>query len=325
MAPLQHARATVIKLHGDYLDVEAMRNTSAELAAYDPAVQDLLARVLDEYGVIVLGWSGEWDTALAHAIEDCPSRRYPTYWAAYQGRISPVGRRLLAARTGHLVPIPDADTFCTGLRDNVRALARMAGPPPTRAVAIATLKRNLRPGRRIEVFDQINTVTRRTIERLTDDRYPVQIGATTNEKFAAELERQLASYDADTDVLAALVATATFHGGPDTDVLVLRAVRRVAELPRVMGSLSSGPGERAPLPGAAAGDLRGRRGQPRGPAGTASGANHLGHAGRLRGRDAAGVVPAPLARVPACRRAPAPAPVPAEPSPDMAGQPLPQD
>jgi len=37
MAPLQHARATVIKLHGDYPDVEAMRNTPAELAIYDPA------------------------------------------------------------------------------------------------------------------------------------------------------------------------------------------------------------------------------------------------------------------------------------------------
>jgi hypothetical protein len=58
MAPLQHARATVIKLHGDYLDVEAMLNTPAELATYDPAVRGLLARVLDEYGLIVLGWSG---------------------------------------------------------------------------------------------------------------------------------------------------------------------------------------------------------------------------------------------------------------------------
>ena len=220
MAPLQHARATVIKLHGDYLDVDAMRNTPTELATYDPMMRDLLARVLDEYGLIVLGWSGDWDTALVRAIEDCPSRRYPTYWAAYQGQISAVGRRLLDDRAGHLVPIADADTFCTDLRDNVRSLARMADPPPTRAVAVATLKRNIRPGRRIEAFDQINTVTGRTIERLTGDRYPVHIGAPSNEELAAELERQLASYDADTDVLAALAATATFHGEADTDALI---------------------------------------------------------------------------------------------------------
>jgi hypothetical protein len=243
MAPLQHARATVIKLHGDYLDVDAMRNTPAELAAYDPAMQDLLARVLDEYGLIVLGWSGEWDIALARAIEECPSRRYPTYWAAYQGRISAAGSRLLANRAGYLVPIAAADTFCTGLRDNVRTLARMADPPPTRAVAVATLKRNLRPERLVDAFDQINITTSHTIERLTQDRYPVRTGATTNEELAPELERQLTSYDADTDVLAALAATAAFHGDADTDALVVRAVRRVAEVPRDLGSFLEALGD----------------------------------------------------------------------------------
>jgi hypothetical protein len=198
--------------------------------------------VLDEYGLIVLGWSGDWDTALARAIEDCPTRRYPTYWAAYQGRISPAGSRLLANRAGYLVPIADADTFCTGLRDNVHALARMADPPPTRAVAVATLKRNLPPERRIEAFDQINAVTSSTIERLTNDRYPVHMGPTTNEEFAAELERQLASYDADTDILAALAATAAFHGDADTHALVLRAVHRVAEVPRVMSTFQEALG-----------------------------------------------------------------------------------
>jgi hypothetical protein len=51
-------------------------------------------------------------------------------------------------------------------------------------------------------------------------------------QICAELEWQLASYDADTDVLAAVAATVAFHGGADTDALVLRAVRRVAEVPR---------------------------------------------------------------------------------------------
>lgn len=236
MAPLQHARATVIKLHGDYLDVEAMRNTPTELAAYNPAMGELLARVLDEYGLIVLGWSGDWDTALVRAIQDCPSRRYPTYWAAYHGNISPVGRALLADRAGHLIDIDGADSFCTGLRDKVSVLAAMADPPPTRAVAIATLKRNLTAGRWIDVFDELNVATTRSIERLTHDRYPVRIAATTDDQMAVELERQLADYDTDTDTVTALAATATFHGGTDPDDLVLRAARRLAEPPRMTGA-----------------------------------------------------------------------------------------
>lgn len=240
MAPFQHARATVIKLHGDYLDVQAIRNTPAELAAYEPAMNGLLARILDEYGLITLGWSGEWDTALIHAIEDCPTRRYPTYWAAYRGLMSPAAMALLATRAGHLIPIDGADSFCNDLRDKVNALARLADPPPTRAVAVATLKRNLRPGRHVELFDQINSITGRTIGRFTDDNYPIHIAGITNEQGTAELGRQLAGYDSDTDILAALAATATFHAvdtnGAHTDDLVLRAVRRLAEPPRLAGA-----------------------------------------------------------------------------------------
>jgi len=193
----------------------------------------LLARVLDEYGLLVLGWSGEWDTALVRAIQNCPSRRYPTYWAAYRGRISPAARTLLAGRRGYLIPTDGADSFCTALRDKVSVLSAMADPPPTRAVAIATLKRSLAAGRRIDAFDQVNLATTRTIERLTTERYPVYLGGSTNDQLAAELERQLADYDTDTDLLTALAATATFHGGPGTDDLVLRSARRLAEPPRM--------------------------------------------------------------------------------------------
>lgn len=77
--PLAHSRCTVIKLHGDYLDTR-LKNTPEELATYDPRIDKLLDRVLDEYGLIVCGWSAEWDTALRSAIERCPNRRFTTYW-----------------------------------------------------------------------------------------------------------------------------------------------------------------------------------------------------------------------------------------------------
>lgn len=68
MSPLQHTAATVIKLHGDYADL-LQRNTVDELTAYPPEWDVLLDRVLSEYGLLISGWSADWDHALVAALE----------------------------------------------------------------------------------------------------------------------------------------------------------------------------------------------------------------------------------------------------------------
>jgi hypothetical protein len=81
MTPLAHAPATVIKLHGDYADL-LMRNTVDELDSYPAEWDALLDRVLEEYGLIVSGWSADWDKALvaAHRRVRSRRRRYPLFW-----------------------------------------------------------------------------------------------------------------------------------------------------------------------------------------------------------------------------------------------------
>ena len=54
--PLIHTRCCVIKLHGDYLDTR-IRNTQAELDSYPAEFNRLLDRILDEFGLVVCGWS----------------------------------------------------------------------------------------------------------------------------------------------------------------------------------------------------------------------------------------------------------------------------
>jgi hypothetical protein len=95
MLPLHLAPVTVIKLHGDYLDTR-VKNIPEELAHYDPAFDLLLDRALDEYGLVVCGWSATWDDALRTAIMRCPSRRFTAYWAT---RGDGVGGRAHSART----------------------------------------------------------------------------------------------------------------------------------------------------------------------------------------------------------------------------------
>lgn len=107
LTPLPHAPITVIKLHGDYADLD-MRNTVDELIAYPAAWDALLDRILDEYGLLISGWSAEWDKALVAALERGPSRRYPLYWDARSSR-GPSALRLLAQHRGVVVPASSAD------------------------------------------------------------------------------------------------------------------------------------------------------------------------------------------------------------------------
>jgi hypothetical protein len=154
MTPLVHAQATIFKLHGDYADLE-MKNTVSELSSYPSEWESLLDRVLDEYGLLISGWSAEWDSALVNALLENPSRRYPLYWDSRSGR-GPAAANLLATRNGTLIPSDSADVLFKGILERVDVLDSLAESPLTSALAIGRLKRFLpQPSRRIELTDLI--------------------------------------------------------------------------------------------------------------------------------------------------------------------------
>ena len=141
--PLVHAKCTVIKVHGDYLD-ERVKNTDAELEAYSPAMDALLDEVFDKFGLFVVGWSGEWDMALRNALTRAPSRRYPFYWAA-RGPIGGLAQDLIEQRGGRSFQIEDADSFFVKLQNTLEALRQASRPHPLSVeMAIALAKRYCR-------------------------------------------------------------------------------------------------------------------------------------------------------------------------------------
>lgn len=144
--PLTHARCTVIKVHGDYLDTR-IKNTEAELASYGTAMNALLDQVFDNFGLTVVGWSGEWDTALRDAILRQPNRRYAMYWAS-RGKIAPLAETLLFQRGGRCFEIVDADTFFKTLEQQLEALKQASRPHPMSVeMAIGLAKRYCREDR----------------------------------------------------------------------------------------------------------------------------------------------------------------------------------
>jgi hypothetical protein len=165
LTPLPHASVTVIKLHGDYAELD-MRNTVEELGTYPAEWDRLLDRVFDEYGLVVSGWSADWDGALVAALERRQSRRYPFYWDSRSSR-GETARRLLHQHGITVVPAKSADELFTGLVQRVEALARLAEPPLTTAMAVARLKRYLPdPVRRIDLHDLVTEAVAKASEKI---------------------------------------------------------------------------------------------------------------------------------------------------------------
>jgi hypothetical protein len=166
MRPLAHAKATVIKLHGDYQDL-GTRNTPDELAHYPQEWQTLLQQVFDEYGLVIAGWSADWDTALVGAQEATPNRRYPLYWDSRSSR-GEAAQRILTNRQGRVIEASGADAMFQELLGSIEALDRLSQPPLTTAMAVERLKRYMPdPTRRIDLHDLIMQAAAEAASRIT--------------------------------------------------------------------------------------------------------------------------------------------------------------
>ncbi|WP_417385956.1 SIR2 family protein [Gimesia sp.] len=140
--PLIHQECVIIKLHGDYKDTR-IKNTIGELSEYDVSVDELLDRIVDEFGFVFCGWSAQWDPALYKAFERSRNRRFTSYWAS-RGKPSEKAQKLLHSRAGEYIQIKDADSFFNELAEKVISLEEFQKPHPLSvASAAATVKRLL--------------------------------------------------------------------------------------------------------------------------------------------------------------------------------------
>ncbi|MET0886841.1 MAG: SIR2 family protein [Mycetocola sp.] len=226
MAPLAHSGATVIKLHGDYRDLGS-RNTLSELSEYPVAWTGLLDQVFDEYGLIVSGWSADWDVALAGALEQSTSRRYPLYWDQRSSR-GETAKRLLASRSGIVLPTSSADDLFVELVESLDALDRLSAPPLTTAMAIARLKRYLPdPVRRIDLHDLVMGVVDGVVDSISAQVVSPVSGAEVTWQMVDEaIDIHIRSMDQ----LAALLIEGVWHDSSGVhDRLWVDVVQRLVD------------------------------------------------------------------------------------------------
>jgi hypothetical protein len=221
--PLPHAGCVVVKLHGDYLDTR-IRNTPVELASYDPRLDQYLDRVLDEFGLVVIGWSGEWDEALRAAIARCPTRRFTTWWAARGGRLEDRARDLVAGRRAQVIAIEDADHFLSSLEQKVLSLEEMDRAHPLSAkLAVAELKRYLLdPQQRIRLHDLVFGEVHAAVARLDGI---TSIGEWTEQEF----RRRVEAYEAASEILRPLATTGARWCREEDEPMWCEVVRRTCQ------------------------------------------------------------------------------------------------
>ena len=174
--PLIHTKCCIVKVHGDYKDTRIL-NTPGELAAYPDELNVYLDRVFDEFGLIVCGWSAEWDEALRSAIIRAPNRRFSTYWAT-MGEPGAYAKDLIQHRGAQVVPIRGADHFFQSIAELVKSLDTFSRPHPlSTAASVASLKRYLSEDRfRIQLTDLVGEEVERVIAETRGARFPLQGG-----------------------------------------------------------------------------------------------------------------------------------------------------
>ena len=200
--PLIHTRCCVFKVHGDYRDTR-IRNTPVELDEYPPEFDELLDRIFDEFGLIVCGWSGEWDGALQSAISRAKSRRFTTYWTV-RGKPGDKAQKLIEHRRAQVIRIADADTFFRTVQEHVESIETFSRPHPlSTEAAVASLKRYLPESRyRIQLSDLIKETVERVVEMTSGEAFAVHGPQPTTDL----ARKRLRSYEAACETLLAIAS-----------------------------------------------------------------------------------------------------------------------
>ena len=223
--PLIHTECCVFKVHGDYLDTR-MLNTLGELDQYPEDVDHLLDRIFDEFGLIVCGWSAEWDGAMRKALYRAPSRRFTTYWTTL-GPVEDEAQRLINHRRAQVISIGDADEFFQTIQNSVESIEEFAKPHPlSTESAIASLKRYMsEPRYRIQLSDLVDKIVDGIVDIISGEAFGVQGGPEPNSK---SVTARVRSYEAACTTLLAMAAVGGYWAEEEHYPVWQRALERLA-------------------------------------------------------------------------------------------------
>ncbi|RQO35870.1 hypothetical protein DBR37_05790 [Herminiimonas sp. KBW02] len=220
--PLVHSKCYLLKLHGDYLDARIL-NTDSELSVYVDEYNGLLDRILDEHGLIVCGWSGEWDHALRAAILRAPNRRYPMFWCSRDG-LGVGAQELVSVRQAKVVSIRGADSFFDSLQQRIVTLEQSQLQDPLSVdLLVNTTKRYLvKDEYRIQLEEMLTHTFERLLVHLESPDFSV--GAPWGQD---ELKIRVKRFEDISESLVRMVSVMGRWGDANSHELVLDILRGI--------------------------------------------------------------------------------------------------
>ena len=224
MLPLVHTSHCVIKVHGDYLDTR-IRNTPSELEEYPDELNKLLDQIFDEFGLVVCGWSADWDIALRDALNRAPCRRFTTYWAVH-GEASDAAQQLIGHRRAQVIGVGDADRFFETVQQKVESIAQFSQPHPLSVeAAVTSLKRYLsEPRYRIRLSDLVVE----TVERVVSSVSTQAFDANNPEPNTETITARVRGYEAACSTLLSMAVAGGAWAEKDHFGVWQRALTRLA-------------------------------------------------------------------------------------------------
>jgi len=226
--PFVHNNCTIIKLHGDYMDTR-IKNTPEELAKYPKKVDKYFDRVLEEFGLIICGWSAEYDTALRNALYRRKNRRFSTYWTV-KDKLCDEATRVSNHLKAEQIPIDSANKFFTQLLEKVEALKDIEKPHPlTLPLAIATTKKYLSEDKYdIKLRDLVIEETERVYAILNSKYFEAE--GIKLEK--AIFQNRMNDYEITVNIIMGILNTLVHYSKGKYVDLITKTIERILRMPK---------------------------------------------------------------------------------------------
>lgn len=120
---ITHDESMLVKLHGDYL-YDNLKNTVSETTELEENIENVLKTTLNEYGLIVLGYSGQDDSIMNILNNGIDIPDFGLYWCTVDKEsISPQVKELLDRDNTFLIEVDSSMDFFYKLYEDIDDLS----------------------------------------------------------------------------------------------------------------------------------------------------------------------------------------------------------